>query len=75
MALELDIDISFKSDSKFEDVFDSPPPAKKRKEAMLLPEAGIILFYVYVSILYIHAITVKFCNKLHLTFSRKSLTM
>ena len=49
MAFDLDIDILFESDSDFENVFESPPPAKKRKEPMLLldPEAGIF-YFVYV---------------------------
>ena len=42
MALELDIDISFESDSELENVFDSPPPEKKRKDAILLSDAGTV---------------------------------
>ncbi len=47
MALQLDIDISFESDSEFEYVVDSSPPAKKRKEAILLPEAGMYYMHPY----------------------------
>ena len=42
MALELDINISFESDSELENVFDSPPPEKKRKDAILLSDAGTV---------------------------------
>ena len=43
MPLELDIDISFKSDSELKNVFDLPPP-EKRKDAILLSDAGILYF-------------------------------